>query len=182
MMSDDFQRFLTTPLTSDFYLLIPIFWGHFRHLSLFPLRSDIINARSLTKLTCKFKYLMLSNGRSRLDACSEGGASGFLPRKTMVSDGCASKFPWCKFLFSANVLWYSKTIDLAALRWLSSRGMDKSEIKEALWNFMLIVYFFCQVMFFFAKQGIKRSHRPYVNAGYFLLIKVRKSQNKIVKL
>ena len=104
---------------------------------------------------------MLSNGRSRLDACSEGGASGFLPRKTMVSDGCASKFPWCKFLFSANVLWYSKTIDLAALRWLSSRGMDKSEIKKALWNFMLIVYFFCQVMFFFAKEGIKRSHRPY---------------------
>ena len=70
---------------------------------------------------------MLSNGRSRLDACSEGGVSGFLPRKTMVSDGCASKFPWCKFLFSTNVLWYSKTIDLAALSWLSSRGIDKSE-------------------------------------------------------
>ena len=75
---------------------------------------------------------MLSSGQSRLDACSEGGVSGFLPRKTMVSDGCASKFPWCKFLFSTNVLWYSKTIDLAALRWLSSRGMDKSEIKKAI--------------------------------------------------
>ena len=112
---------------------------------------------------------MLSNGRSRLDACSEGGVSGFLPRKTMVSGFCASKFPWCKFLFSANVLWYSKTIDLAALRWLSSRGMDKSEIKKALWNFMLIVYFFCQVMLFFAKEGIKRSHRHFALASFYCL-------------
>ena len=110
------------------------------------------NGSVVTLLTCKFKYLMLSNGRSRLDACSEGGVSGFLPRKTMVSDGCASKFPWCKFLFSTNVLWYSKTIDLAALRWLSSRGIDKSEIKKAIWNLCWACIFFCQAMVF-AKDG-----------------------------
>ena len=147
-------------MSDDFHLLMFDFLGVILD-PLPPLKSDIINTRSLTKLTCKFKHLMLSNGRSRLDACSEGGVSGFLPRKTMVSDGCASKFPWCKFLFSANVLWYSKTIDLAALRWLSSRGMDKSEIKKALWNFMLIVYFFLSSHVFFAKEGIKWSHRPY---------------------
>jgi guanine nucleotide-binding protein G(o) subunit alpha len=29
----------------------------------------------------------------------------------MVSEGCASKFPLCKFLLSSNVLWYSKTLE-----------------------------------------------------------------------